>query len=390
MAFKLKPLGKTAAPKPKTHKPIYNPSLGLQQTTEGKSYLACIRKLEPFERLVYWITERHAIHHRRFPDGMAFSGDPRIDLYDRVTNAGSVDPEPPWTQDPILQTIFFCNPYRENDKVTAYLRDNFREECKGKEHVFLGTILLRMFNYIPTMQKLLKAGIPYRMVAGRTGTKALAEAARLLVPLRNRGVQMFGGAYIIKFFNGMRKVEAGLQIMQSLVDCKALTDSKQQSLYDLVLGAAHQPDQMQLTHDLLTSFDGMGPFYCYQFIGDLAYTHVLAKAKDWWTWGFCGPGTSRGLLRLRGISTKADGTVFERRIDKPRGWQDQLLELQEKLNKELAGCYFDKNPANRRSAKLPDFPRMHMRDLCNCLCEYDKYERALNHERSVKRPYAGT
>jgi hypothetical protein len=363
----LPPLGKTTAPKPKTTKPIYNPSAYLQSTKEGKAYLSSIRKMEPYERLIYWITERHRIHNKRFPDGFYMHDDGLPSCPEGAAAAGPpVQTDAPWTDDPILQTVFFCNPYRENDKVTAYLRDNFREEHKDKECAFLGTILLRMFNYIPTMYTLLKEGIPQQMDQ-KGALKALAKAEKLLVAQRDDGYQMFGGAYIIKFFNGVRKVEALFQIMRSLVDSKYLYKQC-------------RTGRMSAAHEALTSFHGMGPFYCYQFIGDLAYTHVLKAADDWWTWGFCGPGTSRGLLRLRGITTKANGKPMERRIDKPRGWEEQLLELQGKVNKTLA----------KQSTKKLTFPRMHMRDLCNCLCEYDKYERALNNERNIKRPYAGT
>lgn len=363
----LKPLGKTTAPRPKTHKPIYNPSLALQGTKEGKKYLQRIRDMTPYQRLIYWITERHRVHCKRYQLRLANAfGKPQWvdeDTEDSenfpTATALATPTDPPWTDDPILQTIFFCNPFRENDKVTAYLRDNFREEFKDKTCVFLGTILLRMFNYIPTMRRLINAGIPQRLgTSPKECRKALTEAGKLLVPLRDAGEQMFGGAYIIKFFNGMRKVEAGLQIMGSLAELTSPADFK-------TMGDAAKT---------LIGYKGMGPFYVYQFIGDLAYTYVLKDADDWWTWGFCGPGTSRGLLRLRGITTKPNGQPFERRIDKPRGWEEQLQSLLVEVNASL------------KKLKLP---KMHMRDLCNCLCEFDKYNRALNNERHVKRPYAG-
>lgn len=360
----LKPLGQTTAPKPKTKKPIYNPSLALQGTPEGKRYLARIRKLSPYERLIYWITERHSIHCKRY--GMHSSkgiglphwkdGMPHTDAYtDRKQNL------PPWTDDPILQTIFFCNPYRENDKVTGYLRDNFREEYRDNPCVFLGTILLRMFNHIPTMRRLLNANIPQRLCTSpKEAGKALSDMQKLLVPLRDAGEQIFGGAYIIIFPPGERKVERAYQTMMGLV-------KERKNLLDCMAS-------MEGAFNALVQQYGIGQFYTYQYIGDLAYTHVLENAPDWQTWGYCGPGTARGLYRLQGI-TEINGVPLERRCPMPVGAMDQLALLQKEVNRDL------------KKAKLPT---VHMRDLTNSLCEYDKYERAMNNERHVKRPYAGT
>ena len=74
---------------------------------------------------------------------------------------------------------------------------------------------------------------------------------------------------------------------------------------------------------------------------------------------------------------------MERRVGIPHGSQNQLLELQEQVNKDFVGI-------NKHLPKQQRLPKMHTRDLTNCLCEYDKYERALNHERDIKRGYNGT
>ena len=47
----------------------------------------------------------------------------RYNIYlSRVAN----DP-PPWTEDPIFQKYKFCNVFREHDRVTIWLRENWRE-----------------------------------------------------------------------------------------------------------------------------------------------------------------------------------------------------------------------------------------------------------------------
>jgi hypothetical protein len=70
-----------------------------------------------------------------------------------------------------------------------------------------------------------------------------------------------------------------------------------------------------------------------------------------------------------------------------RGWQSQLLDLQRQVNKDLG---LKLNNKLKVGGPVLSMQYIHMRDLTNCLCEYDKYERALYNERSIKRPYYGT
>lgn len=440
----------------------YNPSLAAQQTKAGKAYLAKIRKLDPYERLLYWIKERHAVHTRRFPRGLADSYiifhddiqdrdfDPRT-ASNHFLEASLTSPKEnpkPWTDDPILQTVFFCNPYRENDKVTTYLREHFRKEYKDKPCVFLGTILLRWYNFIPTMYRLIKANIPQRF-----GSKKLTNGKgwpiqayeKLLLPLRDEaGEQLFGGAYIIRPIVdgklGARKVESIGQLMTRMAQDKWLYHEVcgngtygprgplQLSEGSMVrLGSTTTdctPGTMAYAFARLRQFSGMGKFYNYQFIGDLAFTHILRDAPDWFDWGFCGPGTSRALVRLKTPSGKqatlANGKRLPRLMPLQSGWREQLLELHKQLNKDLGlakpstkikpTSRTHSPPASSRSkstrgtstvtlgtvgdaiklgGEVRTMQYIHMRDLCNCLCEYDKYDRALFNERSIKRPYYG-
>lgn len=397
----------------------YNPTLAAQATKEGKAYLKPILAMEPYERLLYWIMERHKVHTTRFPSKTVFDMFMNGETYGQTL--------PPWTQDPILQTLFFCNPYRENDKVTAYLREWFREPQKDNPAVFIGTILLRWYNYIPTMQRLIQHDAIGKLLVGATKSEQyLQKLTDILLEIRyadgGKEGQLFGGAYIIRPIvdgdKGARKVESIHDLMLSMIQTKTLyKELLGEADPGIVIPTARQfaslgsttgdhneagsPGTMAYAFARLQSFSGMGKFYCYQFIGDLAYTHVLRGAKDWFTWGFCGPGTSRGLVRLKcptGKATLPSGKRLPRLMPLQRGWQEQLLALQERVNLDIYKLTNPKGKAPSRSApkigkaggEVRTLQPLHMRDLCNCLCEYDKYERALFNERSLKRPYAGT
>ena len=97
--------------------------------------IAEVLTLTPPERFVYWIRERHSIHLKRQ------AGAPK-----------------PWTDDEILQSNFFTNPYRENDKTTAWFRTHVREPLRTDPAVILATVIFRWFNLISTGEVLMSGG----------------------------------------------------------------------------------------------------------------------------------------------------------------------------------------------------------------------------------------
>jgi hypothetical protein len=91
-----------------------------------------VLKLTPVEQALYFMRERHDIHLRRQ------AGLPK-----------------PWTDDEILQANFFTNPYRENDKTTAWFRANVRDPLRDDSAVLLATTIFRWFYFIPTAEVLM-------------------------------------------------------------------------------------------------------------------------------------------------------------------------------------------------------------------------------------------
>ena len=79
---------------------------------------------ENVERFFYWINERHAIYQRR--------------------NMGL--PRSEWTDDPILQKYKFTNPFRENDRVTVWMRENWTKpnDNKRSAEIIFNCCLFRM------------------------------------------------------------------------------------------------------------------------------------------------------------------------------------------------------------------------------------------------------
>jgi hypothetical protein len=108
---------------------------------------------------------------------------------------------------------------------------------------------------------------------------------------------------------------------------------------------------------LLMSYDGLGSFIAAQIIADLKEMEPLKSAKDYWTFAASGPGSRRGLNR---VLNQAPNTPWNE-----KAWREMLALLQQEI-KPL---------------------ELHAQDLQNCLCEFDKYERARLCEGTPKQIY---
>ena len=75
---------------------------------------------------LWWIRERLRIHHKRF----------------------CLKQPPPWTEDEVLQTRWFCNPFRELDRGTRLYLEHTKgyETSRDYDGLFLYTFLYRVHN----------------------------------------------------------------------------------------------------------------------------------------------------------------------------------------------------------------------------------------------------
>ena len=75
------------------------------------------------EKFFYWIDERHNMF--------------------KVRSAGK---PPPWTYDPILRDYKFTNPFRENDRVTVWMRQNWTKpnDNRPPAEIIFNCCLFRM------------------------------------------------------------------------------------------------------------------------------------------------------------------------------------------------------------------------------------------------------
>lgn len=281
------------------------------------------------ERFLYWITERDSIHHKRM--------------------GGQ---EKPWTDDKILQTVFFTNPYRENDKTSTWFRKNIRDPLKDSSEVFMATVIFRWFNKIdPTGKLLLYPGINSKKCLL---TNWNADRAAELITEKSSHGPVFTGAFMIKAGNG----PAGCKIPNV---CGAISsvwrERKRMAEFCKV------SNKLESVCKELTRFAYLGGFMSYEIVCDLRHTALLKNATDINTWANMGPGARRGINRLTDESLRHNLSSTQ--------WLHYIAILLKDVR------------------KLNLKPLMEMREVEHSLCEFDKYERILWQQGRAKRKYNG-
>jgi hypothetical protein len=283
-----------------------------------------VAKLSAEERFLYWVGERHQVYLRK-----------------------QAKKPKPWTDDEVLQMVYFTNPYREHDKVTAWYRQHIREPLQRDPEVVFATICFRWFNWIPTGQLL-------------RDTKLLVDwdcrrAVAVLTAYRNSGYQVFTGAFNISN-SGSRKPKVN-RVCEDYVTPAWKRD------FSGEMGRLERLSLAEL-HGEFSQLPGLGGsgFMAAQVVCDLKYTPFWSQAGDWWTWCSPGPGSRRGLAIL---------LDNDRRLST----QDFLIEVN-KLRVKTGKMLVDLSP-------------LHAQDVQNCLCEFGKYERARTEGGKARRKYNG-
>jgi len=216
-----------------------------------------VKKLDPFERLVYWITERESIRLKKE------AGEPR-----------------PWTDDEILNTYRFCNVRRMDDRVSQWLLKNWYEPYKDHKNIVLACVLARHFNQPSTLDAI---GFPTRW-----------EPKRILARIEKYKTEqssapVFNGAYIIRASKGWPDKSE----MVIKVNCQQFVDNP------LVIH-----NRLERLVESLSNYWNMGSFMSGQVAADLRWATSVVF-KDRLRWAAIGPGSRRGMNRLLGRDIKS-------------------------------------------------------------------------------------
>jgi hypothetical protein len=278
-------------------------------------------------------TKRTARHHAdyilimRTADFMRFVCK-RYEIFERRKKRQA----PPWTKDVILRDYRFCNVHRENDRVTRWIAEHWRDSRFDSNDVWFWMVIARLINRIEALEMLPPPGRKWHP----------ESFAGMLHDHRNAGGKVFGAAYI---------VSTGGKQMDKV---QYVADYVLAPLWANRVRLRPQAGQTLAEYNgLLRQYDGLGSFMAAQVVADIKYTAPLRSAKDWWTFACSGPGSRRGLNRVLNRDYKSQ-------------WNEDAWYM------ALHHLWVMTKPLFR----VHRIPAVHMQDLQNCLCEFDKYERA--------------
>lgn len=268
----------------------------------------------PSEIFNYWVNERWQILKRR--------------------EAGEGKP---WSEDPIMRSIYFCNVRREDDKTTKFVRD-WAKDWKMPQQLVVGYTFARFMNLPSTLRH-------FDLDIIITDPDYVLDRMK---EIRCEGKKLFSGAYLISTCGQkMDKLDYVMNVVNEvyrLVECKPT---------------------LQEQWEELTKINGLGNFLAAQIVADLKNTKGTAwyDAVDKDTFVARGPGSVRGMnWYLHGESRESMSDLeFKRGLDIARS--------------DLYATY-------------PELPLICNQDLQNCFCEFSKYMRVL-HGGGTKRKYQG-
>lgn len=254
----------------------------------------------------------------------------------------------PWTQDPILQNYRFCNVYREDDTVTQWIKENWRDPNTTDPDVWFAMTVARYVNWPNALAEI---GYPVPWDA-----KKFIE---VLEARKKREEKIWTGAYMIHAGKGGSKIaHVANNILTPLWERNSRQDVIR-PLCDFATSCAY-------FHKKLTEFNGLGSFMAGQIVCDTKFTRLLDCAQDWWEFAVEGPGSKRGLNRV---------------LDRPvnQNWKET----------EWFGALSILRSVIQPKIYLAGMPVLSAQDLQNCLCEFDKYERVRLNEGRPRNNYPG-
>ncbi len=279
--------------------------------------------------LLYWIKEREAIRAKH---------DAKEPL--------------PWTVDTILRTYRFCNVDRNDDTVTQWIHQNWLHQYSGDKDLWFAMVVARLLNLPASLAAVQKdVFTKYDVRFNPNGFANVLDA-------RKATEKIFNGAYIVST-NG-----------HAMDKVKYITERVLGPLWEFrVKIRPTDSDSLHTFHERLTKYDGLGSFMAAQVVGDIKYdkSGPLSEAIDWRTWAASGPGSRRGMNRLFGRLAIAPYKESVWRYD-----METLYGVIHNLSETRLGVHKEKLTAQ---------------NLQNCLCEFDKYMRAINGEGKPKQTY---
>lgn len=253
----------------------------------------------------------------------------------------------PWTDVEILQEYKFCNVFRELDTVTIWVDKNIRQRWANHKYLWFALCVARRINLPVTLEHLDELLVDWDA----------DKVYSILEERKSSGLPIYNSAYSLT--TASRKMDKNTY---TVYECLHKLWQKRDSI-TLML---ENYNNLEESFDLLSIGNpGISGFLAYEIVTDLRHTRYLNNANDIMSWANAGPGAIRGLNRIydKSLTRKINACQANKDMQK-------LLSLAELYN--------------------PDsFPKMEMRDIEHCLCEFDKFMRIKLGKSFLCRKYNG-
>jgi hypothetical protein len=287
----------------------------------------------------YWIVEREAMRRRKAKG------------------------QTPYSPDPVMAGTRWCNVRRMDDKVSIWLMDNWYPEREAaadmpKKQIVACALAARMINRTETLS---------HITGGKRFSSWSYEKFRTrMYEVKDTGEPVFTNAYIINGASGGPKIEQVLNAIEKCYETKPF--------YYL------DTESMQNTARHLHALPGIGGFMAGQVVADLRWV-LDVPGYNWldrMSWAPPGPGSSRGMKYLLGLSSASDMA----------GRGNDLTEKQFLLSLPKLISIAKQHP---EVGKVFRERKLEAHDIQNTLCELGKYIRVKNggHAKNKYPPRAG-
>jgi len=263
--------------------------------------------------------------------------------YEILLRRRNGDPKP-WTDDPIFREWYFCNVFREDDKVTTWIREKVRTPLHDSPSVMWAMALCRLINKVETLEILRKARVFETKLFDGIRT---AEALRGVKPI-------VGAAYVVKTPDGMDKLSGVISMAHAV----------SRDHQDIITRLEGQTTLQQMWQ-IVQRFPCFGSFMAYEVTSDLRWTYLLENAPDITTWAAPGPGACLGLSKLTAQKVRY-GTR-----------RDRIAAIEAMQRLVVLSRVEELWPKK--------WPRWEMREAEHWLCEYAKYVKVKREGKRMKK-----
>jgi len=307
--------------------------------------LSKMGKVDRIQNAFAWCRERHAIYLRKSTFAMP----------------------PPWSDDPMMAGTRWCNVFRELDKVTVDFMTNVYRPNKDNPNLWFTAMICRYINHPDSIKDLMKGN-----QLGLNGKWDWRKAAEILDARKKAGLKFVTGAYLV---NSVSSSDFPEEIVGSKPHVVSYRLSKAWERRKELSG--NFKSTLKDAYDSYSSVSGFGPFLSYQALVDLTYMNEwLKKAPDYNTFNSAGPGTRRGVQRIKhGRNKDSFESIDQEEVT------DFLVEFLEysKDNKFWPQTK-EKNPAS-------GWAPLSMSNCSNVMCETDKSSRLILEEGQTRSKY---